>query len=105
MSEGQIREAEAAGAHEQQRQGHILFQDGVSFTRRAYARVGGINRQLKRAGDWDLWVRLARRFRFHRVDGHVSCFRVRTGQLSHDMDAYRNELHQARAAAQVLRPA
>src|SRR6185437_11070841 len=54
--------------------GHTLFQDGIFFRRSAYRMVGGINRDLKRAGDWDLWVRMARMFGLRRARGHVSSF-------------------------------
>jgi glycosyltransferase involved in cell wall biosynthesis/SAM-dependent methyltransferase len=77
---------------------HILFQDGVFFKRDAFWAVGGVNRGMRLAGDWDLWIRLSRRFKFHRVDGHVSSFRVRAGQLSGNMKAYNAELDQAKAA-------
>ena len=78
--------------------GHILFQDGVFFTRGAYRFVGGVNRTLKLAGDWELWTRLAYHFRLHRIDGQVSSFRLRPGQLSARMNAYFAEMEQARDA-------
>jgi glycosyltransferase involved in cell wall biosynthesis len=71
--------------------GHILFQDGVWFRRRAYFWCGGLNRKLRLAGDYDLWMRMSRMFRMRRVDGHVSSFRTREGQLSADMTTYRAE--------------
>lgn len=76
--------------------GHILYQDGVFFTRRAYNFVGGLNRSMRAAGDWDLWVRLAYRFRFKMLPGHVSSFRIRAGQLSQDMATYNAEVEEAR---------
>src|SRR5262249_1514602 len=78
--------------------GHILFQDGVFFHREVYEAVGGLNRSMKLAGDWALWPRMARKFRFTRLPGHRSCFRVRTDQLSADSSAYLAELDKARAA-------
>jgi len=71
--------------------GHFLFQDGVFFRRIAYDAVGGLDRRLKLAGDWALWLALARRYPLRRLDGHVSSFRVRAGQLSEDMAAYEAE--------------
>lgn len=76
---------------------HILYQDGVFFRRTAYCAVGGIRRDLKLAGDFDLWLRLSRRFRFVRRPQHVSCFRIRAGQLSSRMDQYYRELEQSKA--------
>jgi len=76
--------------------GHILFQDGVFFRRADYLRTGGLNRLMRRAGDWDLWVRLGSVARFVRGAAHQSCFRVVTGQLSGDMAAYNAEVAHAR---------
>ena len=76
--------------------GHILFQDGVFFRRTAYARAGGVSRIMRRAGDWDLWVRLASVAKFVRAEPHQSCFRVVPGQLSGDMDAYNAEVAYSR---------
>jgi O-antigen biosynthesis protein len=81
--------------------GHFLFQDGVFFRRIAYDAVGGLDRTLKLAGDWALWLALARRYPLRRLDGHVSSFRVRPGQLSEDMAAYEAE---CAAVADRIRP-
>jgi glycosyltransferase involved in cell wall biosynthesis/SAM-dependent methyltransferase len=78
--------------------GHTLFQDGVFFRTTAYRAVGGLNRSLKRAGDWDLFARLARMWGLRRVRGHVSSFRIRKGQISEDRVAYDAELTHAKAA-------
>jgi len=78
--------------------GHILFQDGVFFRRPAYFNVGGMDRTLRLAGDYDLWLKLARRYAFTRAPGHISSFRVRAGQLSNQMDKYNAEMSAARAA-------
>lgn len=74
---------------------HILFQDGVFFRRMAYEAVGGVRRDLKLAGDFDLWLRLSAHFQFIRRPGHVSCFRLRPGQLSSRMDLYHRETKQS----------
>lgn len=76
--------------------GHILFQDGVFFRRSAYLSAGGFNPSLTLAGDWDLWIRMARLTGFRRLPGHVSCFYVRSGQLSSRMESYKSELNAAR---------
>ena len=72
--------------------GHILFQDGVFFRKLVYERAGGLNRIMRRAGDWDLWVRLGGVAKFVRGEAHQSCFRVVPGQLSGDMAAYNAEV-------------
>jgi glycosyltransferase involved in cell wall biosynthesis/SAM-dependent methyltransferase len=75
--------------------GHILFQDGVFWRREVYEAVGGIRRDLKLAGDFDLWLRMSAQCRFIRRPGHVSCFRIRPGQLSSEMQAYHTEMQQS----------
>ncbi len=76
--------------------GHILFQDGVFFKRSVYQSAGGLNRAMRRAGDWDLWVRLMGKVRFRRGEAHQSTFRVVPGQLSADMAAYNAEVQHVR---------
>jgi len=78
--------------------GHILFQEAVFWRRRAYDAVGGLNPNLKVAGDWDLWVRMARRTRFVRRPGHPSCFTLRPDQLSKRMDVYWDEVRERQMA-------
>jgi glycosyltransferase involved in cell wall biosynthesis/2-polyprenyl-3-methyl-5-hydroxy-6-metoxy-1,4-benzoquinol methylase len=78
--------------------GHTLFQDGVFFRTAAYRQAGGINRALKRAGDWELFARLARMWGLRRAPGHVSSFRIRKGQISEDRAAYDAERDAARKA-------
>jgi SAM-dependent methyltransferase len=75
---------------------HILFQDGVFFRRNAYQAIGGLRRDLKLAGDYDLWLRLSGQFKFIRRPGHVSCFRIRQGQLSENMERYYQEVDHSR---------
>ncbi len=77
--------------------GHILFQDGIYFRGKAYRDIHGIDRSMKLAGDYDLWLRMSRKYKFVRVPGHVSCFRIREGQLSKNMDAYEAEQRESRA--------
>lgn len=40
--------------------GDYIVQPATFFTRRAYAAVGGLDKSLNWAMDWDLWLRLAR---------------------------------------------
>lgn len=72
--------------------GHILYQDGVFFRADLYREVGGFDRSLRLAGDWELWVRMAARAPINRGAGHVSCFRIRDGQLGADLATYRREM-------------
>ncbi len=67
------------------------FPNGVFFTRRSYRALGGINRRLRHVADWDLWIRIARRFGLERLPGQIRTIRQRTSS-----DAYRSELAHAR---------
>jgi len=78
--------------------GHVVYQDGVFFRKSAYRMVGGVNRNLKRAGDGELWLRMTRMFGMRRAPGHVSSFQARRGQLSEDRSAYNAELAAAHEA-------
>ena len=72
--------------------GHILFQDGIFWRKSAYEAVGGFRRDLRLAGDFDLWLRLSDRYKFIKRPGHVSCFRVSDNQLSKNLSAYNEEM-------------
>ncbi len=73
--------------------GHILYQDNVFFRRRAYVAVGGLEREeLRFAGDYYLWLKIAARFKFHLLAGHGSCFRIRPNQLSEASGDYIAEM-------------
>ncbi len=74
------------------RHGHIIYQEGCFFKRSAYEAVGGLNRNLRLAGDYDLWLRLAAHYRLALLPGNASCFRLRKGQLSGDWGAYLQEM-------------
>jgi glycosyltransferase involved in cell wall biosynthesis/SAM-dependent methyltransferase len=85
--------------------GHILFQDGVFWRRALFDAVGGICRDLKLAGDFDLWLRLSNRAGFVRHPGHVSCFRMHPDQLSSRMDRYHREMDRSIAEFLATVPA
>ena len=83
--------------------GLVLYQAGVFVRRELYEAVGGVRRELRVAGDYDLWLRMSAAWTFVRGEGHVSTFRIRRGQLSTDMAKYNAEM--ARARADFLRGA
>jgi hypothetical protein len=79
--------------------GHILYQECVFFRRSAYESIGGLDRTFRLAGDYDLWLRLAARYRLHYVPETGGCFRIRPGQLSGNWHAYLTEMATARQRA------
>lgn len=56
-------------------------------------------RKFRLAGDYFLWINFSKHASLHSVFTHVGAFRVHSGQLSEDIDAYRAEIRSS------LRPA
>jgi ADP-heptose:LPS heptosyltransferase/glycosyltransferase involved in cell wall biosynthesis/2-polyprenyl-3-methyl-5-hydroxy-6-metoxy-1,4-benzoquinol methylase len=68
---------------------------GVWFRRDAYERIGKLSPALGRAADWELYVRMDRRWGLRRGRGQVRTVGPRTGQSD---AAYRADLARARDA-------
>ncbi len=64
--------------------GHVPPQPGVFFLRQLLEEVGPLDESLHYAMDYDLWLRLARRWRFYHLDRFVARYRFheasKTGQ-------------------------
>jgi len=67
---------------------YFIQQEGVFWTRGLYEQVGGINRNLKLAGDFDLWQRFAAHSELLPVSCNLAVFRSRPGQLSNQINEY-----------------
>jgi len=77
--------------------GWTPLQDACFWTRDIYARVGGIDRKLRLAADYDLFLRMARAGRARHVPFAFSAFRRHRGQKSiSSADAYASEREQVR---------
>lgn len=72
--------------------GHIMFQESVFARTSMIKRVGGFSGSELVAGDYDLWVRLAKECQFRKGSGHVAVFTLRPGQLSENMVRYSDEM-------------
>jgi glycosyltransferase involved in cell wall biosynthesis len=55
--------------------GDYIIQPAAFFTRPAYAAVGGLDRSLHWAMDWDLWLRLARHYEVVAVEAELASYR------------------------------
>lgn len=55
--------------------GDYIIQPAAFFTRAAYAAVGGLDRSLHWAMDWDLWIRLARSYEVLYVEKNLASYR------------------------------
>lgn len=67
---------------------YFIQQEGVFWSRELYELVGGINRTLKLAGDFDLWKRFAAHSELLALSCNLAFFRSRPGQLSAQLDKY-----------------
>lgn len=61
---------------------NFIPQPSAFFSRHAYESVGGVDRRYHYAMDYDLWLRLARRFPVTVVDQVISGFRFQTESKS-----------------------
>jgi len=69
-----------------------VMQEGTFWTLGLWRQVGGLNIDLRLAGDWDLWRRMARHARLINLRAVLAYHRRRSGQLSADMAKYWAEL-------------
>ena len=70
---------------------HFLQQEGTFWRKRIWNAAGGLNTQLRFAGDWDLWRRMACYGEYTQLTESTGIFRKRPGQLSAG-SSYYNEL-------------
>jgi glycosyltransferase involved in cell wall biosynthesis len=82
--------------------GHILYQESVFARTKMIKDVGGFSNELKLAGDFELWLRLAKKCSFKKGAGHVAVFAIRKGQLSEDTLGYFSEMAQTLIRSSLL---
>lgn len=69
-----------------------IQQEGTFWQKRLWDAVGGINPNLRLAGDWDLWRRMATHAPYIQLPWHMGIFRKHPGQLSSNLAAYNEEI-------------
>ena len=79
-----------------------LQQESTFWRKRLWDRVGGVDRELKLAGDWDLWRRFAQTQELVLVDRQLGSFHARPGQKSADVAGYRSECERLLPTAERL---
>lgn len=81
----------AAGLHEGN---HLPFvmQEGTFWRSQLWSRVGGLNRNLRMAGDFDLWRRMAAHASYVSVDTLLAGHRRHAGQLTETVAPYYAEV-------------
>ncbi len=73
---------------------YFIAQDAVFWRQSLWQKVGPLNSQLKLAGDYDLWIKMSTVTPLWSINFPVSCFRKRDGQLSKNIQAYKQEQQQ-----------
>lgn len=69
----------------------FIVQEGVFWRPHLWKQAGGIDKTLKLAGDFYLWMQFAKHAPLWSINADLSCFRTSPTQLSHDMSPYRAE--------------
>lgn len=80
--------------------GHIINQEAVFWKRELYEKVGGLNKTLHYALDYDLWVRMAQHTKPRYVSAILSAFRAHPAQKTSRMDCYTLEQQAVRQGVQ-----
>lgn len=75
--------------------GYFIQQEGTFWKKKLWDSSGGINTELKYAGDFDLWVKFAQKDVLWVFNGPLGVFRIREGQLSANLDEYFKEIDSA----------
>ncbi len=81
----------AAGRHDGRRM-HFVQQGGSFWRRTLWQMSGGLSRDMKLAGDWDLWRRFATITQLIKIQTLLGLHRRRPGQLSSNISAYHAEI-------------
>ncbi len=68
-------------------------QESTIFTKELYIKSGGINRQLKYAGDFDLWSKFSKNSELISVNIPIGIFRKRDNQISENQKIYLQEVN------------
>lgn len=55
--------------------GDYIVQPAAFFSREAYTQIGGLDRSLNWAMDWDLWIRLALQYEVFHIDDELASYR------------------------------
>jgi glycosyltransferase involved in cell wall biosynthesis len=68
-------------------------QESTFFTKELYIKSGGISRQLKYAGDFDLWSKFSKNSKLVSVNIPIGIFRKRNNQMSENQITYLQEVN------------
>lgn len=84
----------AAGIYGQE--AYFIEQDSVFWSAALWEKTGGIPSTLRSAGDYWLWIQFAQHTALWSINIPISRFRKRAGQISKNIQRYKNEQWQVR---------
>jgi glycosyltransferase involved in cell wall biosynthesis len=84
------------------REHYFIQQDSVFWRAWLWKQSGGIDTNLKLAGDYYLWIKFAELVPLITVKAWLSCFRTVKGQLSANIEAYRKEMESISSGINIL---
>lgn len=71
---------------------NFINQDSVFWKKELWQKIGSIDNKLKLAGDYYLWVNMAKYAKLYSLNSEVSCYRRMEGSLGQkSMEMYRKE--------------
>lgn len=73
---------------------NVMVGSSVIARRRAIAEAGGFDESLTSIENWDLWIRIARRWEVDFVDRPLTVYRVHAGNRSADVELRRRNIFQ-----------
>ena len=74
----------------------FIAQESTIFSKKLYDECGGLNKNLKYAGDFDLWKKFSKKNCLNSINVRIGIFRKRKGQLSEDHFKYYGEMNKTK---------
>ena len=81
----------------------FIQQENTVFSKQLYEKVGGINRNFKMAGDFDLWKRFAKYEKLISIPISIAVHRKWVGQLT-NLDYYYSEINKKKCLFNFFYP-
>jgi len=99
------RQAIAAGVFDGRHWPSFIQQEGSFWRPRLWQAVGGVDAELRLAGDFDLWRRFAGHADLVAVDAVLGCFRRHKSQATSSLTAYHAEIERLLSPADTAKRA
>ncbi len=81
----------------------FIQQESTVFSKELYFKVGGFNKKLKMAGDFDLWRKFSHETNLYTCNIKIGVQRKWKGQMQQDLKFYYNEINKKRCSFKFLK--